>query len=376
MKHILIIILLIFITCLEAKEEFSKKEFEKVIKTIKKTSLYKLTDSEIYEGAIKGVLSKLEEKNPRASKRLANQLLPPKRKKDLKQEIKGEITGIGVVVRYDKRFGDRYPVVTQVLDGGAKTAGVHKGDEIVKIGRTVITHDKSMRALVDKIRGPVGSKVMISILRNGEILKKDITRKKIPYKSVELSFPRPKLGLLKIKYFNDKTFKEAEKALYKMKDSKVTACMVDMRTNTGGHLDQGTKTLKLFAKKGDELFHIERKNGKHKVVKAEKDGIDINCRWAVLVDNETASFGEVFSNTLKRIKHATIIGNNTYGKSSMESFLPLKNGYMVKYTVGRIRDPKGKTWEGKGIRPDIFINFDQGPQDQYLLNSAINFLLR
>ena len=378
MKHLLILTLLIFVTYSQAQEEFSKKEFEKVIKTIKQTSLHKLTDSEIYEGAIRGVLQKLEEKNQDVTKNQINTLLIPEKKSFINNELSGEMVGIGAVLKFDKNKGDRYPVVTEVLDGGARDAGVKPGDEIIKVDDYSVAHAQQLNDVIYKIRGKEGSKVKLSIVRNGDLIIKDIKRKKIIFKNVDLTFPRPQLGMLRIKYFNKKTYDETKEALLKMKENHPNSCMVDLRSNAGGALQEGVKTLELFAHKGDMLFRVEKNNGKYETIKATQDGIDINCKWAVLVDGDTGSFAEVFSNALRTLKQATVIGNPTLGKTSVESIMDLDNGYAVKYTIGRIHGPEGQKWGTSGISPDIFINFENGDKskENHLVNSAINFLVR
>ena len=96
------------------------------------------------------------------------------------------------------------------------------------------------------------------------------------------------------------------------------------------------------------------------------------------MDGDTGSFAEVFSNALKALKQATVIGNPTQGKNSVESVLNLDNGYAIKYTIGKIHGPQGQQWEQNGIRPDVFINFESGDpsKENHLVNSAINFLVR
>ena len=125
-------------------------------------------------------------------------------------------------------------------------------------------------------------------------------------------------------------------------------------------------------------MNIERPKGKMDSIKSDIDGINIGCKWVILVDGQTKSMGEAFASSFKLINDATIIGEQTFGKANMETILQLNNGYSLKYTVGRLYNANGETWAGKGITPDISmpIPAESGSEEDTVLKLAIDYLTK
>ena len=357
---ILGLIILMTVVSVQAKT-FDKKIFENTINTIKEKSYYKLTDDEIYQAAISGILKHIESKNREPNKESdfnedANVLLPPRNVEEMKKEMKGEISGIGVGIKYDKDEGQVYPVLIDIIkNGGAASAGLLKGDQILKIDGEPVSEFKCFQDIVYKIRGKSGTKVKLSILRNGEAFTKKVERKEITWDAVEISQSSKRYSLVKINFFNEKTVATLAKELNKMKSQGTNSLILDLRENTGGLFEEGLKAIKLFAKKGETVLLAKYGKSETKEFKAETDGVGKNLKVVVLISKDTKSMGEAFTSTLKKINGATIIGEKSYGKGTMETVMNLDNDYSVKFTVGRLFTSDHRTWDKSGVNPDVVV---------------------
>ncbi|MBF0299177.1 MAG: PDZ domain-containing protein [Oligoflexia bacterium] len=349
-------------------EIFNKEIFAKALKAIEEKSLYSLTEDEIYQGALKGVLAVLEEKNFYGSKNFKdssrspensdsfNVLLSPSTSKNMETEAAGEISGIGVVYRYDPQKGDTMPIVEKIVPGsGASKDGLKVGDLILKIDGVPIKKFKELIDISNKIRGPIGSKVKLAILRDGEIINKNVRRDKVVWNTVESIIISPKIAYIKIRDFNQKTYQQMLTILKDVKSKKINHVILDLRNNSDGMLDQGIKTLELFAKKDQVLFKIKRGHNQIEIIKSKETGIAEGLKMVILVNAQTASLGEVSAVVLKNISNAIIVGEKTFGKASIETVYDLANDYKIKFTIGNLYDSNDKTWQPEGITPDIAI---------------------
>jgi carboxyl-terminal processing protease len=340
-------------------KKFDRKVFEQTLKTIKEKSYYELSDDEIYKAALAGVLKHLEGKNRQGIvqngfERDANILLPPREVHEMDNEVKGEVSGIGVAIQYDKKKGQVYPkLITVIEGGGAQDAGLAVGDQILKIDGIPVNKFKSFKEIVYRIRGKSGSKVSLSILRNGEALKKQVSRKKIHWAAVDLKERQKHYSHIKINFFNKKTVFALEKELKHMVKRGARSLILDLRENSGGLFEEGLKAIKLFAKKGDTVLIAKYNQDKNDIFKASKKGIATQFKVVVLVGGETKSMGEAFSLSLKKLAGATIIGERTFGKGTMETVLNLKNKHSVKFTIGRLFTSDDQTWDKVGVFPDV-----------------------
>ncbi|MBT3981730.1 MAG: PDZ domain-containing protein [Bacteriovoracaceae bacterium] len=364
-------------------KSIDKSLFEKTVTTIKSTNYHNLSDKEIYEAALKGVLKHIESKN-KVDKKLmsfrgdANILLPPRNANELKSEIAGEISGIGVVMEFEKDKGQKYPLIKKVLtQGGAKKAGLKKGDQILKIEGASTSKENSFRDIVYKIRGKTNTNVKLTILRDESIFVKRIKRKKINWEAAELESIEGNLAHIRLSYFNKKTAGKLEDILKKLKSKNVKSLVIDLRGNQGGIFDEGVKAAKLFAKKGQTVLTAKYSKAKVEKLKADRDGIGLGFNIALIIGRDTKSMGEAIAMALKSFGNSTIIGEKSYGKATMETLLELDSGHTVKYTVGKLFDANGQTWDISGITPDIVIPNQNGESGfDYQLNLAKKYLAR
>ena len=349
-----------------ATDAFNKRIFEKAVKEIQSRSFYSMSENEIYEAALKGVLKKLESKNRKTDKPSledANVLIPPRKVKEMGREMKGEVSGIGIGIKYDTKDGHKYPLVEKVIKGGgAQKAGLKKGDQILKINGTSISDFKSFRDIVYQIRGKSGTAVKLSILRDGETIIKKVKRKKISWDAVEIlryNENGKKFSVIKINYFNEKTVGTLRKELTRMNKNQEKDLVLDLRDNSGGLFDEGLKAIKLFAKKSEQVLKVKYANGKTKKYTADSNGIGKDLSISLLVGKKTKSMGEAFASALKTMKSAKIIGEQSYGKGTMETVLELDNKHSIKFTVGRLFSSNGKTWDKVGVEPDFVLPFEE-----------------
>lgn len=361
---ILCLMTLVMMFSVQAKT-FNKKIFEQTISNIKKEAFYKLSDDEVYKAAIAGVLKYLESKNKKLEKKSgfvedANILLPPRNVSELSKEMKGEVSGIGVGIKYDKDKGFAYPVLIDIVkDGGASRAGLLKGDQILKIDGAPVSEFKSFKDIVYKIRGKAGTNVNLAILRDGETFKKRVKRKKLVWDAVEVTESNKKYSLIKVNFFNEKTVATLEKEFLRMKKRGTRSLILDLRGNNGGLFKEGLKAINLFAQKGDTVLLAKYGTGEVKRLKASKDGIGKSLKAVILISEDTKSMGEAFTASLKKLRNAVVIGEKSYGKGTMETVMNLDNSYSVKFTVGRLFSPDDKTWDRVGIQPDVKVPYDK-----------------
>lgn len=367
-----LILVLVFFSAYGNANEFNKQTFESTLKTIQDNNFYQLTDDEIYQAAIAGVLKHIETKNGKKVTETsfqgdANSLLGPRNRSEMKKEMKGELSGIGVGIRYDKDKGQMYPILEAIIEGGgAQKANLKKGDQLIKIDGQPVNKFESFKDIVYAIRGKNGSRVKLTILRDGETFTKKVKRQKLSWDAVEVSERTPHSSIIKINFFNEKTVGTLKTEISKMIQSGKRKLILDLRKNTGGLFDEGLKAIKLFAKKDQAVLITKLAKGESKTLKAEKPGIGRSLTVVVLISQDTKSMGEAFASSLRQLVGATIIGQPSFGKGTMETVVDLENNYSVKFTVGKLYSPDDKTWNGVGVLPDIEFPASEGKTDAQL----------
>jgi carboxyl-terminal processing protease len=359
MKFISVVIFIIMLISSAFAKPFTEEIFKDAVSKIKKESYYSLSDDEIYQAAIAGVLQHLEEKNKATKKEDSfneegNVLLPPKSSNEMQKELKGEVSGIGIGIKYDKKEGHIYPIVIDVIDNaGAKAAGIESGDQIIKIDGVSVTKFKSFREIVYGLRGKAGSTVKLGILRNGELLKKTVKRKTINWDAVAIKEKTKQHAVLKINYFNDKTVDSIKRELKSLKREGIRSLVIDLRDNSGGSFHEGLKALKLFTKKGETLLIAKYGNGKEEKFESSEDGIAKDFKSIILTSRKTKSMGEAFASAMSLLNGAKVIGEKTFGKGTVEMVTDLDNKFSMKFTIGRLFTKDHHTWDQAGVIPSV-----------------------
>ncbi|MBW2486425.1 MAG: S41 family peptidase [Deltaproteobacteria bacterium] len=332
---------------LAAKNEESYeglKIFADVIELIEKEYVDKVESKELIEKAIQGMLSSLD---PHST------LMPPEAFEDLQIDTKGKFTGIGIHITMRDGF---VTVISPIEDTPADRAGIIAQDRIIKVdGKQV----KDLREAVNMMRGPKGTKVLVTIVRQGEKepLDFELVRDVIPIVSVKAIELKPGYVYIRLSQFSGSTTKELEEALHKMEsgDVPVKGLVLDLRNNGGGLLNQAIQVTDLFLDDG-KILSIEGRNKKNtKVYMATPDTETRKYPLVVLINAGSASASEIVAGALQDQKRALILGTTSFGKGSVQTVETLRDGSGVKLTIARYFTPNGRSIQAKGIEPDIVL---------------------
>jgi carboxyl-terminal processing protease len=317
--------------------------FANVLSIIQENYVEEIDTQELIQGAIRGMLQTLD---PHSS------FLKPDDFKELQVETKGSFSGIGIEITQQEGI---LIVVSPIEGTPAYDAGLQAGDKIIKIADD-FTKDMSLMEAVQKLRGPKGSKVSISIHREGWNDLQDfvITREMIPLHSVKARMLEPGFGYLRITSFQAKTTSDLKQALDDLgAQGELRGMILDLRNNPGGLLDQAVKVADIFVDKGVIVSTKGRIGEQNMVFNAHDSGGQYNFPMVVLVNEGSASASEIVAGALKDHGRALILGAPTFGKGSVQTIIPLNEGAGLRLTTARYYTPSGISIQARGITPDI-----------------------
>ena len=318
------------------------KLFSDVIELIEKNYVEPADTKKLIEDAIQGMVHGLD---PHSS------LLSPEDYKELQVDTQGEFTGIGVSIT--TRDG-MVTVVSAIQGTPAYKAGIKSGDIIIKIGTEVT---KNLRDAVSRIRGPKGSKITVTLMREGapEPLEFVLVRDVIPIESVRSLSLKPGYGYIWITNFRDNTTPDLVSALEKLESgpTPLKGLILDLRNNPGGLLNQSIEVSDLFLEKGTILSIKGRQEKNTKVFTAHANVVKRNYPMVVLINGGSASAAEIVAGALQDHQRALVMGTTSFGKGSVQNVEALRDGYGLKLTIARYFTPSGRSIQAKGIEPDI-----------------------
>ena len=301
-------------------------------------------------GALKGMLSSLD---------AHSQFLDPESYKDLREETEGKFGGLGIEVTIKDGL---ITVITPIEDTPAWKAGIKAGDKIVKIDKN-ITKDMSLSDSVKNLRGKPGTEVNLVVLREkeGKLLNFKITRDIINIKDIkEARVIDDKIGYIRLIEFRENTAKDLREALSNLEKQGIEGLIIDLRNNPGGLLEAAVHVTEEFLPSDKPIVSIK---GRGKVQNSEFKShlYKSYTQWpmVVLVNEGSASGSEIFAGALQDYKRAIILGVNTFGKGSVQTVIPLKDGSALRLTTSKYYTPKGRTINKDGIKPDIVVESDQ-----------------
>lgn len=335
------------------KMRHARQQFQRVKDTLLKNYYNdKITEDDLYQAALKGMLTYVD-----PGMEAWNKLLTPEEFSQMKLELSGEITGIGVQIKFDGDSG-----ITDVLGtipgSAADKAGVREGDKILSVnGKSY--RGKKLPDVVAEIRGKVGETVTLSLLRGDQVLRVSIARARVRYDNVSKMLLPGRLGYLQIGGFNANTVKAAREVLEELKQKGVAGLVVDLRGNQGGAFDQAVAAAELFLDKGQPIVKLRRRGGKEESFVAGGAPVLPGVPMVILVNGATASGAEFLTAALRDGRRAQVLGDKTFGKWSVQVIEDLEDHFAIKYTSAQFLTPAGQSYEGKGLQPDIQVNVDK-----------------
>ena len=373
MKKIIFLILLLlnlkFTNSYSNNELYEKIDlFGEVLEKIKKDYVDDVDQSKMMDSAINGVLQSLDPYSAYMS---------PELYKEMQTDTRGEFGGLGIEIGMESGV---VKVISPIDDTPAEAVGIKAGDYIVKIGDEQV-QGKSLMEAVKLMRGPVGTSIKLTIKRKNvkKSLEFEIIRKIIEIKSVNSKIlgPRKNLGYIRLKSFNENSDKQFLKIVKQFeKDSKVEGYILDLRNNPGGLLTQAINITDFFLDDGEIVSTKGRKASETRKFFAKK-GDEIQGKpIIVIINNGSASASEIFAGALKDHKRAIILGENSYGKGSVQSIIPLRNGGGMRLTISKYYLPSGDSISEVGVSPDIIVkekeeNFKIDSESDNQLNYAL-----
>ena len=343
--------------------------FGEVLEKINKEYVDEVNQSESMDSAINGLLQSLDPYSAYMSPEIFN---------EMQTETSGEFGGLGIEVGMESGV---VKVISPIDDTPASKAGIKAGDYIVKINNTQV-QGKSLSEAVDLMRGPVGSGIELTIRRRGEkkALIFNVIREVIQIKSVKADLLEKNIGYVRLTSFNENSGKQIEREIKKLeKNDSVKSYILDLRNNPGGLLSQAIKISDFFLENGEIVSTKSRKASENRKWFAKKGDLTNGKKLIVLINYGSASASEIVAGALKDHKRAILLGENSYGKGSVQSIIPLKNKGAIRLTVAKYYLPSGKSISEVGVSPDIEIgeeneNFRIKTETDNQLDYAIKLL--
>ena len=371
-----IVFLIILFLNLNLTHSYSNNElyekidlFGEVLEKIKKDYVDDVDQSEMMDSAINGVLQSLDPYSAYMSPELFG---------EMQTDTRGEFGGLGIEIGMESGV---VKVISPIDDTPASKAGIKAGDYIIKIGDEQV-QGKSLMEAVKLMRGPIGTSIELTVRRKNvkKPLEFKIVRKIIEIKSVnsEILGKNKNLGYIRLKSFNENSDKQFLNIVKQFeKDSKIKGYILDLRNNPGGLLTQAINITDFFLDNGEIVSTKGRRASETRKFFAKKGDQIKGKPIIVLINNGSASASEIFAGALKDHKRAIILGENSYGKGSVQSIIPLRNGGGMRLTISKYYLPSGSSISEVGVTPDIVV---EETGDDFKINSKndnqLNYALK
>ena len=319
------------------------KTFSEVLTQVQKSYVDETKVKDLVQGAIRGMLSTLD---PHSA------YMTPDMYKEMQVETKGEFGGVGIQIGVKE---NRLAVIAPIEGTPAYRAGVKSGDFIIKVNDEP-TKDLTLMDAVQKMRGPKGSKVNLTIQRDGtpDPLQFTLVRDTIKIESVK-SKVLDNIGYVRLTQFQESTGRDLSKVLKQFKDQKLQSTILDLRNNPGGLLTSAVEVSEQFLPGGKLVVYTKgRESKKDEWIAKGKDQMD-DSPMIILVNEGSASASEIVAGALQDYGRAVIVGTTSFGKGSVQTILPLGDGSGLRLTTAKYYTPKGRSIQSTGITPDIVV---------------------
>ena len=342
--------------------------FSDVLGTLKKEYVDDVEQSEVIDSAINGMLQSLDPYSAYMS---------PDSFKNMNSDTKGEFGGLGIEITMEAGL---VKIITPIEGTPADKAGVEAGDYIVKIDNKQVK-GMSLLDAVKLMRGKIGTQITITVRRaevEDELIFK-ITRGLIKIREVSAEV-KNNIGYIRLRAFNEQSHAQLTKKLSALPNNKLSGYILDLRNNPGGLLSQAIKITGTFLDGGEVVSTRGKDQRDIKIFNAKKGDMINKKPLIVLINKGSASASEIVSGALKDHKRAIILGEKSFGKGSVQSIIPLKNGGGLRLTTAKYYLPSGESIHEKGVEPDITVKrenkekFKINTETDNQLEYAINLL--
>ena len=317
--------------------------FGEVLEKINKEYVDEVDQSKSMDAAINGLLQSLD---PYSA------YMTPESLEGMQTETSGKFGGLGIEVGMEAGV---VKVISPIDNTPASKAGLKAGDYIVKINNTQV-QGKTLMQAVDLMRGPVGSSIEITVRRRGvkKALIFNITREVIQVQSVKSELIDNNIGYIRLTSFNENSSEQIKDKINKLNKNKdLKGYILDLRNNPGGLLSQAIKISDFFLENGEIVSTRSRQASENRKWFAKKGDLTNGKTLIILINYGSASASEIVAGALKDHKRAIILGENSYGKGSVQSIIPLKNRGAIRLTIAKYYLPSGKSISEVGVTPDI-----------------------
>ena len=326
------------------------KTFSEVLTQIQKHYVEEAKVKELVQGAIRGMLATLD---PHSA------YMTPEMYKEIQVETKGEFGGVGIQIGIKD---NRLAVIAPIEGTPAHKAGIKAGDFIIKVNEET-TKDLTLMDAVQRMRGPRGTKVVLTVQREGvaDPMVFTLLRDTIKIESVKSRMIEGNIAYVRLTQFQEQSGKDLAKALKQLRDQKAQSTILDLRNNPGGLLTTAVEVSEQFVSPGKLIVYVKSRDGrKDEYVSRVKDQPE-DYPMIVLVNEGSASASEIVAGALQDWGRAVVIGNQTFGKGSVQTILPLQDGSGLRLTTAKYYTPKGRSIQSTGITPDIVVKAKAAP---------------
>ncbi len=327
-----------------------------VYTTLNTDFLYKdeLNNEQLIFGAIDGMLNELDDPY--------TVFQNPEKAKDFIESISGTYEGVGMSIDL---INKNITIISPFKDSPAEKAGLKPGDIIIEVNNESVV-GQTLEYTVGKIKGPAGTSVSITVLREKEEIKFEVERAAIFHASVQYKMLSNNIGYIELISFNETSYEEFKSAAEELLLEDPNGFIIDVRNNPGGIVQTAVNILSLFTDEQRTAVQFEYADGTKVPIKTNGNGLLNDYKIVLLINEGSASASEILAGALKDYGRATLVGTKTFGKGSVQNLVEYYNGAIFKYTISKWLTPKGSEINEVGIKPDILVKNTDSEIDEQL----------